>query len=153
MPPRFPRIPKRFILLCGASVIAWCFALCSHSASHRGAICAHSLTSKLVASFRLIIWWRGGSWCSVFIHRRKHEHGGKQYRGRVCREERHQAGADLSSTHLFCVFTYTYAPFMRFLAFKKPWKPSIFKAFLFFALKTMHAFFVGAWTSVLIGAV
>ena len=50
---------ESFILLCGASVTAWCFALCSHSASHRGAICTHSLTNKLVDSLRLIIYWRG----------------------------------------------------------------------------------------------
>ena len=46
---------ESLILLCGASVNAWCYALCSHSASHRGAICAHSLTSELAASHRLII--------------------------------------------------------------------------------------------------
>ena len=43
-----PLSPSRnLILLCGASATAWCYALCSHSASHRGAICAHSLTSEL----------------------------------------------------------------------------------------------------------
>ena len=48
-------LARNFILLFGASIAAWCYALCSHSASHRGAICTHSLTSKLVASFLLII--------------------------------------------------------------------------------------------------
>ena len=43
------------ILPCGASVTAWCYAQCLHSASHRGAICTRSLTSKLADSLRLII--------------------------------------------------------------------------------------------------
>ena len=45
------------ILRCGASVTAWCYAQRSHSASHRGAICTRSLTSKLADSLRLIISW------------------------------------------------------------------------------------------------
>ena len=32
------------ILLCGANVVVWCYALRSQNADHRGAICAHSLT-------------------------------------------------------------------------------------------------------------
>ena len=43
------------ILLCGANVVVWCYAPRSQNANHRGAACAHSLTSELAASFRLAI--------------------------------------------------------------------------------------------------
>ena len=48
-------LARNFILLFGASANAWCYALRSQNANHRGAICARSLSSKLVASLRLII--------------------------------------------------------------------------------------------------
>ncbi len=43
------------ILLCGANVVVWRYAPRSQNANHRGAVCAHSLTSELAASFRLAI--------------------------------------------------------------------------------------------------
>ena len=43
------------ILLCGASVPLGAMHFARPKTSHRGAICAHSLTSKLADSFRLIM--------------------------------------------------------------------------------------------------
>ena len=43
------------ILLSGANVVVWCYAPRSQNANHRGAVCVHSLTSELAASFRLAI--------------------------------------------------------------------------------------------------
>ena len=54
MPFRFRLHCESFILLCGANVVVWCYALCSQNANHRGANCSHSLTdeqARRLASF------------------------------------------------------------------------------------------------------
>ena len=59
MPLRFRLHSKSFILLasCTSSEVVLCTMFC-YSQNARGAICAHSLTSQLVDSVRLIIYLR-----------------------------------------------------------------------------------------------